>query len=99
MGRKKQLSTPQRGAILYGYDRGDSYSTIADAVGYGRTTVFDLVKCVAETGSSSPKSRSGRPVFQRKHLKGLMTDTRKQSRRLCARRVQALWVKPLPTRG
>ncbi|CAG8568324.1 3182_t:CDS:2 [Ambispora gerdemannii] len=41
MVKRKELTTAQRGAILYGYYRGDSYSKIA-AVGCGHITVSDI---------------------------------------------------------
>ncbi|CAJ0880495.1 11864_t:CDS:1, partial [Entrophospora sp. SA101] len=55
MGKKKELTAEQYGAILYGHKRGDSYQKIADNVQCGKTTVHDAIKRFKKTGSAIPK--------------------------------------------
>ena len=97
MGRKKELTAEQHGAIFYYRQHGDSYQKIADTVGCGKTTVFDTLKRYAKTGSMKSRSRSGRPYLinnnQRKWLKRLVTNDKTQNRRLCASGVKKLWKK------
>ena len=52
MGRNKELTEAQRGAILYCQKRGDKLCTIAETVGCGVTTVRDTLKRHAETGQT-----------------------------------------------
>ncbi|CAJ0836854.1 17845_t:CDS:2 [Entrophospora sp. SA101] len=64
MGKKKELTAEQYGAILYGHKRGDSYQKIADNVQCGKTTVHDAIKRFKKTGSAIPKKRCGpKPLF------------------------------------
>ena len=83
MGRKKELTAIQRGAILYGHQRGDSYRTIAKNVNCGLSTVCDTLKRYAETGSTESKTRAGRPrLFETPQLRQLKRMVIK-NRRLC----------------
>ena len=59
MVKTKELSEEQRGAIIYGYLRGDSYKKISEYVHCGKTTVYDTVKRYEKTGSAKPKKRRG----------------------------------------
>jgi len=97
MGRKKELTAKQCGAIFYCCQRGDSYQKIADIIGCEKITVFDTLKRYAKTGSMKSKSRSERPYLinnnQRKRLKRLVTNDKAQNRRLCASGVKKLWKK------
>lgn len=97
MGRKKELTTEQRGTIVYCRQRGDSYRSIAKTVGCGLATIYDTLKRHSETGSTSSKSRSGRPRLlndrQSNRLKKLVTNDKTQNRRLCAAGIQKLWQK------
>ena len=94
MGRKKELTAEQRGAIFYCRQRGDSYQKIADIVGCGKITVFDTLKRYAKTGLMKSKFRSGRPYLinnnQRKRLKRLVTNDKAQNQRLCASGIKKL---------
>ena len=56
MGRNKELTEAQRGAILYCRKRGDKLCTIAETVGCGVTTVRDTLKRHAETGQTEPEN-------------------------------------------
>lgn len=92
MGKRKELSAAQRGAILYCHQRGDSCRAIAETVGCHPTTVSSTLKRHDETGSLASKSRAGRPHVinpdQRKELKKLVTKSR---RRLCTAGVRKAW--------
>lgn len=96
MGKKKELTAEQYGAIIYGYKRGDSYQKIADNVQCGKTTVHDTIKRFNNTGSAIPKKRCGpKPLFDSKaqaSLKKFITQNSK-NRRLTAHKIQELWIK------
>jgi transposase len=96
MGRKKELTAEQYGAIIYGYKRGDSYQKIADNVQCGKTTVHDTIKRFNNTGSAIPNKRCGpKPLFDSKaqaSLKKFITQNSK-NRRLTAHKIQELWIK------
>ncbi|CAJ0834821.1 13090_t:CDS:2, partial [Entrophospora sp. SA101] len=67
MGKKKELTAEQYGAILYGHKRGDSYQKIADNVQCGKTTVHDAIKRFKKTGSAIPKKRQTYAKVLQKH--------------------------------
>ena len=94
MGRKKELTAKQCEAIFYCCQRRDSYQKIADTVGCEKTTIFDILKRYAKTGSMKSKSRFGRPYLinnnQCKWLKCLVTNDKTQNWRLCASEVKKL---------
>lgn len=94
--KNKELTAEQRGAILYGYLRGDSYKKIAESVQCGKTTAFTVIKRYKETGSTTPQKRSGpEPIFNSRAqiaLKKLVTDSAKR-RRLSVRGIKNLWNK------
>ncbi len=56
MGRKKELTAEECGAIFYCRQRGDSYQKIADTVGCEKITIFDILKRYAKTDSIKSKS-------------------------------------------
>jgi transposase len=97
MGYKKELTAEERGTIFYCRKRGDSYRKIAKTVGCVLSTVHSTLKRHAELGSTSSRSRSGRPRLlesrQRDRLKRLVTNDKMPNRRLCAVGVQNLWQK------
>ncbi len=74
----KELTTEQRGGIIFCRQRGDSYRTIAATIGCGLSTVFDTLKRMDDTGTVNSKLRSGRPPLikssQRKRLKRVVTN-------------------------
>src|SRR4051812_22305853 len=66
IGQRKELTSEQRGGIVYGYQNGDSYRAIAARVGCSKTAVEKTVKRFLETGSTEPQAtRSGRPPLIR----------------------------------
>ena len=54
MDKRKELTQEQRGAILYGYKRNDSYRTIAFQVGCSKLAVASTVARSLSTSSSEP---------------------------------------------
>jgi transposase len=79
MGRNKELTEEQKGAIIYGYLKKDSYRAIATLVGCGKSAVGEVIKKFRETGtmdSRSEKKRPGRPKLltstNRSYLKDLV---------------------------
>jgi transposase len=79
MGMNKELTADQRGAIIYGYLKKDSYRHIADLINCGKTTVGNVIKKFRETGSVDSRiKRSGRPKLltstDRSNLKELVTN-------------------------
>jgi transposase len=93
MVKTKELSEEQRGAIIYGYLRGDSYKKISEYVHCGKTTVYDTVKRYEKTGSAKPEKRRGpQNLLDTKKqvaLKKLVT----KNRRASVRKIQELWNK------
>ena len=96
MGRNKELTEAQRGAIIYCRKRGDKLCAIAKTVSCGVTTVRDTLKRHAETGHTQSRKRSGRPPLldsaDRQRLKRLVT-RKAEYRRLCKAAVQRVWLK------
>ncbi|CAJ0909597.1 11440_t:CDS:2, partial [Entrophospora sp. SA101] len=96
MGKKKELTAEQYGAILYGHKRGDSYQKIADNVQCGKTTVHDAIKRFKKMGSAIPKKHCGpKPLFDsnaQASLKKIVTQNSKH-RRLTTHKIQELWIK------
>ncbi|CAJ0840385.1 17480_t:CDS:2, partial [Entrophospora sp. SA101] len=96
MGKKKELTAEQYGAILYGHKRGDSYQKIADNVQCGKTTVHDAIKHFKKMGSAIPKKCCGpKPLFDsnaQASLKKIITQNSKH-RRLTTHKIQELWIK------
>jgi len=94
---KKELTAAQRGAILYGHQRGDSCRKIAETVHCSKSAVCNTLKRYTETGSTDSRPRKGRPKLfntpQRTQLKRLVTNDKTKNRRLCAAGIQALWKK------
>ena len=94
MGKRKELSVAQRGAILYCNQRGDSCRVIDKAVGCHPATVSSTLKRYAETGSLASKSRVRCPHLikptQCKELKKLVTHGR---RHLCTAAIWNEWKK------
>jgi len=93
MGKGKELTESQKGAILYGHQLGHSCRKIAETVGCGPSAVSACIRRYKTTGSTDTKPRSGRPrLFTTPNcnqLKRLVT--KKNNRRKCTREVQALW--------
>jgi len=80
MGRRKDLTEDQRGAIIYGHQRGDSVRTIAVAVGCSKSIVQNIIQEYRQVGAEAKKTkkRPGRPrllsLTDRENLKNLVTD-------------------------
>ena len=53
----KPLTPKTRSAIIYGKNCGQSGRTIAKQLGCGKTAVYDVLKCLRETDSSTPKKK------------------------------------------
>lgn len=89
------LTAEERGAIIYGHTRGDSARAIARTLGRSKTAVVDIIARYKETGSTEPKSRTGRPPLlntpDRSRLKTLVTSDIEKNRRLCLSQVTTLW--------
>ena len=61
---KKELTSEQRGAIIYGFKKEDSYRAIAKQVGCSKTAVSTTIKRYVETGSTESKNvRTGWPFI------------------------------------
>ena len=61
MGRKKDLTESQRGAIIYGHQRRDSLRTIAAAVGCSKSSVWNVIKEFSRSGAEAQKKKKKRP--------------------------------------
>ena len=62
MGSEKDLTAEQKGAIVYGYLKNDSYRTIAANVGCGKSVVGNVIRKFCESGTvKSQAVRTGRP--------------------------------------
>jgi transposase len=94
-----QLSAIQRANIVFAWEQGDSYQTIANKVGCGKSTVRDIIRRLEDTGTTSPRKRAGRPkIFNEKSqssLKRLVTNDKK--RRLSLNQIKAAWEKKSKT--
>jgi transposase len=90
----KELTTEQRGGIIFCRQRGDSYQTIATTIGCGKSTVRDTLKRMDDIGTVNSKPRSGRPPLikdsRRSRLKRIVTNDKEKNRRLCTAEVQQL---------
>ena len=77
MGRRKDLTEDQRGAIIYGHQRGDSVRTIAVAVGCSKSVVQNIIQEYRQVGAKK-KKRPGRSrllsLTDCENLKNLVTD-------------------------
>ena len=51
MGRSKELTEEQRGAIIYGYLKKDSYYTIVTFIDCRKSAVGEVIKKFCETGT------------------------------------------------
>src|SRR5688572_16541667 len=93
----KELTTEQRGGIIFCRQRSDSYRTIAATISCELSTVFDTLKRMDDTGTINSKLRSGRlPLIkgsQRKRLKRVITNDKGKNRRLCTGEIKQLWQK------
>ena len=52
MGSEKDLTATQKGAIIYGYLKKDSYRTIVANVGYKKSVVGNVIGKYRETGTT-----------------------------------------------
>src|ERR1044071_3178514 len=97
MGKNKELTAEQRGAIIFCHQRGDSYRTISETVDCGVSTVRDTIIRFRTTGLTESIHHSGRPslipISQRNRLKQIVTNDKTKNRRLCAAGIQQLWKK------
>jgi transposase len=57
----KELTTEQRGGIIFCRQRDDSYQTIATTIGCRKSTVRDTLKRMDDIGTVNSKPRSGQP--------------------------------------
>ena len=59
---KKELTSEQRGAIIYGFKKEDSYRAIAKQVGCSKTAVSNTIKRFQLTNCTDPRGiRTGHP--------------------------------------
>jgi transposase len=100
----KPLTPKTRGAIVYGYNCGQSSRTIAKRLGCGKTTVNDILDRYHETHSLTPKKPTGRPPLlnspARQELKAFVKENG-ENRRLCSKKLATVWTahtkKPIST--
>jgi transposase len=92
---RKELTSTQRAIIRYAREQGETFQTIADKIGCGKTTVGDTLRRLEATGTTSPQKRSGRPKLfdERKQASLKRLTTTGKNRRLTASQLQALWEK------
>jgi transposase len=95
----KQLSAIQHAIILFARERGDSYQAIANQVGCGKTTVHDVLRRLKDTGTTSPRKRSGRPkIFNEKSKASLKRlASKRKNRRYTLKQIKAAWEKKSKT--
>ncbi|CAB5394308.1 unnamed protein product [Rhizophagus irregularis] len=90
----KPLTPKTRGAIIYGYNCGQSSRTIAKNLGCGKTTVNDIIKRFHDTHSLTPKKQTGRPPLlnslAQQRLKAFVKEDG-ENRRLCAKKLSTVW--------
>ena len=83
MDVKKDLTESQRGAIIYGHQRGDSLRTIAAAAGCGKSSVGNVIKQYRESDTEVQKKRTGRPkILTTSDLENLKDVVKDGNRRL-----------------
>lgn len=93
MDKRKELTQKQRGAILYGYKRNDSYRTIAFQVGCSKSAVASTVARFMRTGSSEPQAvRTGRPSLITAPSNHLLKDLVMEDRRLSASQITNMFI-------
>ncbi|CAB4460805.1 unnamed protein product [Rhizophagus irregularis] len=67
---------------------------IAEKLGCGKTAVYDVLKRFRETGSFTPKKKSGRPPLfnspTRQELKAFVQENG-ENRRLCSKKIATVW--------
>ena len=83
MVKKKKLSDFECGKVIGFYEAGDSERIISQKMGYGKTTIHNIIKKYCEKGVISVASRSGRPKIltdrDKRHLKAIVLQTRRES--------------------
>ena len=57
MGSKKDLTATQKGAIIYGFLKKDSYYTIAANVGCEKSVIGNVIRKYRETGTTEPQRK------------------------------------------
>ncbi|GBB88543.1 hypothetical protein RclHR1_15090002 [Rhizophagus clarus] len=81
-------------AIIYGYNCGQSCHVIAEHLGCSKTAVYDVLKRFHETGSFTPKKKSGRPPLfnspARQELKAFIQENG-ENHRLCLKKIATVW--------
>ena len=94
-----QLTIIQRANIMFAREQGDSYQTIANKVGCGKSTVHNTLHRLENTGTTSPGKRSGRPkIFNKKSqamLKRLVMKDKKRCSSLS--QIKTSWEKKSKT--
>jgi transposase len=91
----KPVSPETRGAIIYGYECGQSGRVIANQAKCSKTTVYKVLKQHRETGSVSPKKHTGRPPLLAssalQELKNFVQDDKEDNRRLSTTQLANVW--------
>jgi transposase len=91
----KPVSPETRGAIIYGYECGQSGRVIANQAKCSKTTVYKVLKQHRETGSVSPKKHTGRPPLLTssalQELKNFVQDDKEDNRRLSTTQLANVW--------
>src|SRR5687768_10554426 len=60
----QSLTSAQRAAITYLAEHGETSRVIADKVGFGKSTVGDIIRHFKATGTLSPKNSGRRKIFE-----------------------------------
>ena len=68
MGRRKDLTEDQRGAIIYSHQRGDPVRTIAVAVGCSKSIVQNIIQEYRQVGAEAKKKKKDLDVLGFFHL-------------------------------
>ena len=92
----KALTPKTRGAIIYGKKCGQSGRTITKNLGCSKTTVYKVLKCHRQTGSSTPKKQTGRPPLlntpSQQELKTFVfVQENGENRQLCSKKLATVW--------
>ncbi|CAI2171479.1 14215_t:CDS:1, partial [Funneliformis geosporum] len=94
----KALTPKTHGAIIYGKKCGQSGRTIAKNLGCSKTAVYNTLKRLRQTGSSTPKKQTGRPPLlntpSQQELKAFVQENG-ENRRLCAKKLSTVWTSRL----
>ena len=94
MGTKKDLTSEQKAIIIYGFQRKDSYRTIATYVGCKKSVVGNVINRFIKTGSTESQTRrTGRPKLLDTRACTTLKKLTSKNRRACAAKLKILFKK------